>query len=103
MTMKERRLQLGYTQKEVGKMCGISESGYNLFETGKRIPRPQIAKKIAAVLGQSSMRSCESCIYYHPERTKHCSAMGCCEPLNPAACALWVEMPEEWKQGRKGW
>lgn len=39
------------TQQEVASLSGISQNYYSWIESGKRTPRPEIAKKMAAVLG----------------------------------------------------
>lgn len=44
------RKREGLTQNQVAEKIGISESGYCLFETGKRIPRPEIAIALGKVL-----------------------------------------------------
>lgn len=38
------------TQNQVAIASGISRNLYNMFERGKRIPRPDIAQKIAVTL-----------------------------------------------------
>ena len=48
--MKERK-KANFTQREVGKLSGISESYYSMIESGDRKPTVKTAKKIAAVLG----------------------------------------------------
>ncbi|WP_311650591.1 helix-turn-helix domain-containing protein [Selenomonas artemidis] len=38
-------------QKEVATAAGITGSYYSMIETGERRPSPEVAKKIAVVLG----------------------------------------------------
>ena len=47
----EERKKTNFTQREVGKLSGISESYYSMIESGDRKPTVKTAKKIAAVLG----------------------------------------------------
>ena len=51
MELKALREALDLTMKQVGDRCGISESHYCLIERGQRRPSPEVAKRIAAVLG----------------------------------------------------
>lgn len=39
------------TQQEIAGQCGISQNFYSWIELGERRPSPEVAKKIAAVLG----------------------------------------------------
>lgn len=55
--MKERtwlqklREMRGLTQKEIADVSKVSQQHYSLIETGERRPSPELAKKIADVLG----------------------------------------------------
>lgn len=48
---KNRRHQLGLTQKEMGEKLGISTAAYTQFETGRSAPTLNTVEKIAAALG----------------------------------------------------
>ena len=47
MFLKQYRTRLGLTQEAVA----ISRAGYTMIETGRRRPSPDVAKRIATVLG----------------------------------------------------
>ena len=49
MTLREKLIHLrgDKTQKEVSEAIGISTSTLGMYETGERIPRDDIKKKIA--------------------------------------------------------
>lgn len=49
MTLREKLIHLrgNKTQKEVSEAIGISTSTLGMYETGERIPRDEIKKKIA--------------------------------------------------------
>lgn len=49
--LKSRRRNLGLTQEFVSKKAMISRAGYSMIETGRRRPSPDVAKRIATVLG----------------------------------------------------
>ena len=51
MNLMGERKKANFTQREVGKLSGISESYYSMIESGDRKPTVKTAKKIAAVLG----------------------------------------------------
>lgn len=51
MNLIEERKRANFTQREVGRLSGISESYYSMIESGERNPTVKTAKKIAAVLG----------------------------------------------------
>lgn len=53
MNLLEERKKKNFTQREVGKLSGISESYYNMIENGERKPPVKTAKRIASVLGFS--------------------------------------------------
>ncbi len=48
--LKNAREKTGLTQVEVAKKANITESGYQKYEYGKRIPNVQTAIKIAKAL-----------------------------------------------------
>lgn len=50
MTLKERREELGLTQKQVAERCGIKEQAYQQYEYGKYLPNVLLAIKIADAL-----------------------------------------------------
>lgn len=50
MDLKAKRQQKGMTQVELAKAIGRSQSSVTRFETGITRPKPETAKKIAAVL-----------------------------------------------------
>ena len=49
--LMEKRIQSGNKQINVAKKSGITQQFYNMIETGKRRPSPEVAQRIAAVLG----------------------------------------------------
>lgn len=49
--LKEARTSKEMTQEQVADECGIVRSYYTMIENGTRTPHPDIAKKIADVLG----------------------------------------------------
>lgn len=49
----ELRTQKNVSQTEIAKQSNISRQYYNLIENNRRRPSPQVAKRIAAVLGFS--------------------------------------------------
>lgn len=49
--IKQKRKDLGYTQKELADKCEVAEITIRQYETGKRQPKSKILYKIAAVLG----------------------------------------------------
>ena len=51
--LKERREKLGYTQEQVAEKAGISLRAYKMYESGERIPRADVAIRIADTLGVS--------------------------------------------------
>jgi len=48
--LKEKRVQLGYSQAEVAKLANISRSYYTHIEMGTKQPSVNVAKSIASVL-----------------------------------------------------
>ena len=48
--LKELRVDKGFTQRDLARMAGISERGYQLYEHGERIPDAQVAVRIAKAL-----------------------------------------------------
>lgn len=51
--LKEARLKAGLTQAQMAKICEISVLAYQQYECGKRIPRADVAIRIARVLGST--------------------------------------------------
>lgn len=49
--LTEMRIQGNLSQSDVAKRCTISRQYYNFIERGRRRPSPDVAKRIAAVLG----------------------------------------------------
>lgn len=49
--LKKIRIKSGKTQKEVADNAGITDAHYNYIENGNRRPSPEVAKRIAKVLG----------------------------------------------------
>ena len=49
--IKERRTELGYSQRDVAKMLGVSQACYQRYETGQREITLSVLKAIAVVLG----------------------------------------------------
>jgi len=49
--LKELRLRKKMTQSQVAEGVGVTTQHYNYIENGERNPSPEIAKKIADILG----------------------------------------------------
>ena len=49
--LKKRRKSIGLTQEFVAEKAKITRAGYSMIETGRRRPSPDVAKRIASVLG----------------------------------------------------
>ena len=49
--IKKRRKALGMTQAQVAKLCGIKQSNYSRFESGKQMPTLDTLLSILDVLG----------------------------------------------------
>lgn len=49
--VREKRIEKGLTQKELGRLAGISQTTISHIEIGNYIPMVDTALKIAAVLG----------------------------------------------------
>ena len=49
--LTEKRVSENLSQVEVAKKCSISRQYYNFIENGVRRPSPEVAKRIADVLG----------------------------------------------------
>ena len=49
--LTEMRVKGNLSQIEVAKKCAISRQYYNFIENGLRRPSPEVAKRIADVLG----------------------------------------------------
>lgn len=54
--LKSLRQQKGLTQVELAQKAGITETGYQNYEHGRREPKIGIALKIADALGVSDLR-----------------------------------------------
>lgn len=52
--LTEMRIKGNLSQVDVAKKCAISRQYYNFIEKGTRRPSPEVAKRIAAVLGFSN-------------------------------------------------
>lgn len=48
--IKDRRISLGMTQKQLGELCGMADSAIRKYESGKIIPKHGTLKKIAHAL-----------------------------------------------------
>lgn len=53
--IKERRLKLGMTQKQLGELCGMADSAIRKYESGKIIPKKSTIEKITYALSISEM------------------------------------------------
>ena len=51
MQFKEARIKLGISQKEAADMVNVSQPAYSNIENGRRRPSPEVAQRIAKVLG----------------------------------------------------
>ena len=49
--LTEMRIKGNLSQMEVAKKCAISRQHYSFIENGDRRPSPEVAKRIAGVLG----------------------------------------------------
>ena len=52
--LKKMRMEALYSQKEFAQVIGISQNHYSNIENGVRRPSPEVAKRIADVLGFGS-------------------------------------------------
>ena len=52
--LKKIRMEALYSQKEFAQVIGISQNHYSNIENGVRRPSPEVAKRIADVLGFGS-------------------------------------------------
>lgn len=52
--LTEMRIKGNLSQMEVAKKCAISRQHYSFIENGDRRPSPEVAKRIAGVLGFAS-------------------------------------------------
>ncbi|GFH43399.1 hypothetical protein Hs30E_19500 [Lactococcus hodotermopsidis] len=50
--LKKEREAVGLTQKKIAQLIGISEHGYQNYESNRRIPNVYTAQKIAKILGK---------------------------------------------------
>ena len=53
--IKERRLKLGMTQKQLGELCGVADSAIRKYESGKIIPKRSTIMKITYALSMSEL------------------------------------------------
>ena len=51
MNLKEKRIKKGMTQQEVADAVGITDMAVSYYESGQRIPKPAMAKKLGELLG----------------------------------------------------
>ena len=49
--LTKAREDKGMTQQQLGNALGLTRAGCSLYELGKRTPSPDMAKKIAEILG----------------------------------------------------
>ena len=49
--LREKRLEMGLTLNDLAKEVGVSWQSISYYENGSRRPSPEIAQKIADVLG----------------------------------------------------
>lgn len=49
--LKNLRIEASYSQKSFAQLIGISQNHYSNIENGVRRPSPEVAKRIADVLG----------------------------------------------------
>lgn len=50
MNLKEKRIKKGMTQQEVADAVGITDMAVSYYESGQRIPKPTMAKKLGELL-----------------------------------------------------
>ena len=51
MNLREKRIKKGMTQQEVADAVGITDMAVSYYESGQRIPKPAMAKKLGELLG----------------------------------------------------
>ena len=51
MNLKEKRIKKGMTQQEVADAVGITDMAVSYYESGQRIPKPAMAKRLGELLG----------------------------------------------------
>ena len=49
--LRELRLQVGYSQKNVADLLNVNRSTYTYYETGKTTPDPMTLNRIAKIFG----------------------------------------------------
>lgn len=49
LKLRELRRKNKMTQHEVAEIIGVSDAAYAMYETGKRIPRDEIKRKLSKV------------------------------------------------------
>ena len=52
----EKREKKGMSQSEIARLVNVTSQMYNYIESGKRRPKPELAKKIADILNFSWTR-----------------------------------------------
>ena len=50
MSLREARKKAGMSMQELAKLVGVSPAAICRYEQGKRVPKTQIAKRLAEVL-----------------------------------------------------
>ena len=49
--LKKKRIEKGYTLRQLSEIVGVSEQSLSYYESGERRPTPEVAQKIGKVLG----------------------------------------------------
>lgn len=52
--LRERRLKMGLTQEQLGKIIGVSKSVISYYELGERAPSPEVLLEFAEFFGIST-------------------------------------------------
>lgn len=45
--LKQERLKMGFTQKKLGEILGVTDAAVGMWENGKRIPDAQVLERLA--------------------------------------------------------
>jgi len=53
VSLKDERIKAGYSQAEVAEVCGVNQSAYSHYETGRRNPKLKTVEKLANLYGIS--------------------------------------------------
>ncbi len=48
--LRQKRIQLSYTQEQIADLLNISRAYYTQIELGNRTPSPKVAQKLAKIL-----------------------------------------------------